>query len=87
MLKTTISDTGKLRIIADDAVIELRTKRGYPFTYETHRVTYVMGELHLFGDWDKSGKWTLTQSDYTILGEFPERTAMTKWVKKHFLRS
>lgn len=76
-----------MRIIADDAVIELRTRRGYPFTYEAHRVTYVIGKLCLFGEWEESGKWTLSLSDYTILGVFPERTLMTRFVKKHYLKA
>ena len=89
MINQIISQSDKMRIIDYECRICLGEFLGRSMFHESRRVSYIPmnhreGQPSYFAEWDSARElWVLTDSFYRRCGEFPQKSIMTRWVRKH----
>jgi hypothetical protein len=88
MIERTITESEKMRIIETSCRIFLGERFGQQMWHESSRVSYIPlnhadGLTNYFADFDReSQSWVLTDSFNKRLGTFPNKSTMTRWVRK-----
>lgn len=67
------------------SVLHYRSKSILPHDHVSSTVEYLLNDGRFFCARKSQGKYVLVDSLYNQLGEFPDRVAMTKWVKTHLV--
>ena len=88
MINQIVTESDKMRIIDYECRICLGEFLGRSMFHESKRVSYIplrnaKEQPSYFATWDNCAQtWKLSDSNYNSCGTFPQKSSMTRWVRK-----